>query len=1171
MKKLIFTILKIVIALILSVLLMGGIYYVVTVVYYKPPYVSFCIMALLVGLVIMSYFIVHYLRRLRQKKFVENIVAQDDLLLQKTKNEEYVRLTELRERWLSAINTIKGSSLAKRGNPLYVLPWYMIIGETDSGKSSSISHCGLSSISSEVGPVPGVASTRNCDWWFFDKAIVIDTAGKYTVPLDGKIDEAEWKEFLIQVATYRKKEPINGILITLPMDKLLLEGNDEIDKYANFVSERVNRIVRVLSAKIPVYVMITKTDKLAGFEAFEKTLSNDERDQAFGYTSLVSENHLTVVDRTIEFVTESLRKLVLVEDGSTSENSTVISDKAGILLLSENLKLLKDKIKRFIQVGFDNTIYHEEVLLRGIYFTSALQTGEISSLFADSYVEKVANDTISSNRRSYGYFLKNLFSEIMPKGRGLFQPIADFLRWKTITSNLALISVAILTLGSMGYISYCAQYSETRAEELGKAIELVSKNKFINEARISSLVNLMQVIDNIEDDFFFNYQFKFTKQTITSSLKAAKHYLVHEYEEYNMHELLSIPYWDKRINSDYDPKLDKLESDVPHRQAEAIGDAIMFFSIMDSYYQERLNNDDEDKKTKIFENLKYLNAENLMCKHFNYDNCINLFKRYIKYRDTFDKNVYLLEDVHSNLDGLLYKYKDFSWVERWANEKAPEVRAGSFLPMTFYPNKSYDFSGAFSIKGYKYIGALLDILPTKHSKMDLPLKKQVYMDYYASNFKNNWINFLYNIQKTSDDAPISERVSIIPVLTDPKHNPFFVVYDRAYKELSFISQFSPIDTNLMLVEQLSVANFSVKEKSSEISKLAAKAGITDDKISKIADPSKITGPIQEQMEDVAKLLEDYFKGIDTLMSFFSSNNDVYKGIQNSLTTTSDSNVLTALQKVMNGINRYLTPKTDDIRNSKEKVIISGSIPFTDTIHFLQHLSMDMTACAIQERWLNRVVTKVNDENVDLFGEKGIVSDFINKELSTLITEGIGGYESVDIYGMKVPFTPQFINFLNERKSIVQTANIKNVSVKMSTTPMEVNDEALLLPQSSLVTIHCKDNDYKLSNFNYENDMSFEWKKDECTSASLDISFEGFDLHTDYEGPYGLADFFQLFLYSETHDFTAFDFPGKENMFDATNLQWIRLSYKIKGGEDVVRSINASRTVRGVPQDSTYCK
>jgi len=95
-----------------------------------------------------------------------------------------------------------------RGNPLYVLPWYLVIGESGSGKTSAIRNAGLSSPITDTGPTTGISATRNCDWWFFEEAVILDTAGRYTIPIDEGPDKEEWKNFLIPPG----KVPAQGTL-----------------------------------------------------------------------------------------------------------------------------------------------------------------------------------------------------------------------------------------------------------------------------------------------------------------------------------------------------------------------------------------------------------------------------------------------------------------------------------------------------------------------------------------------------------------------------------------------------------------------------------------------------------------------------------------------------------------------------------------------------------------------------------------------------------------------------------------------------------------------------------------------------------------------------------------------------------------------------------------------
>ncbi len=85
-------------------------------------------------------------------------------------------------RFREALGTLKGRRFAGASGRrwLYQLPWYVMIGPPGSGKTTAIVNSGLSfPLADKFGrkAVGGVGGTRNCDWWFTDDAVLIDTAG----------------------------------------------------------------------------------------------------------------------------------------------------------------------------------------------------------------------------------------------------------------------------------------------------------------------------------------------------------------------------------------------------------------------------------------------------------------------------------------------------------------------------------------------------------------------------------------------------------------------------------------------------------------------------------------------------------------------------------------------------------------------------------------------------------------------------------------------------------------------------------------------------------------------------------------------------------------------------------------------------------------------------------
>ena len=104
MKRFLLGLLKIVLGLAIFTVVAALIVYVVVYHYQQSYWVAFLVIGILVAVGLIVQLILRFLKRFRQKKFVEHIIAQDDLLAQKAKNEEYTRINDLRNRWNAAIS-----------------------------------------------------------------------------------------------------------------------------------------------------------------------------------------------------------------------------------------------------------------------------------------------------------------------------------------------------------------------------------------------------------------------------------------------------------------------------------------------------------------------------------------------------------------------------------------------------------------------------------------------------------------------------------------------------------------------------------------------------------------------------------------------------------------------------------------------------------------------------------------------------------------------------------------------------------------------------------------------------------------------------------------------------------------------------------------------------------
>ena len=171
---------------------------------------------------------------------------------------------------------------------LYEQPWYVIIGPPGAGKTTALLNAGLRfPLAAEMGQgaVAGVGGTRLCDWWFTDDAVLIDTAGRYTTQdSDESADSAGWAEFLNLLRKYRKRRPVNGVLVAMSASDLLTLSPEEREANVAAVRRRLDELNRHLAITLPVYVIITKCDLIAGFTEYFDDQGVDGRAQVWGTT-----------------------------------------------------------------------------------------------------------------------------------------------------------------------------------------------------------------------------------------------------------------------------------------------------------------------------------------------------------------------------------------------------------------------------------------------------------------------------------------------------------------------------------------------------------------------------------------------------------------------------------------------------------------------------------------------------------------------------------------------------------------------------------------------------------------------------------------------------------------------------------------------------------------------
>ena len=299
------------------------------------------------------------------------------------------------------------------------LPWYVFIGPPGSGKTTALVHSGLRFIPPTAAggaPVSGVGGTRNCDWWFTEEAVLLDTAGRYTTQeSNSRTDAAAWHGFLALLKQHRPTPPLNGAFVAASVLDLMLWSKAERARFAAHVRMRVSELYAGLGARFPVYLLVTKTDLLAGFIEFFGDLDANERAQVWGSTfGLDADPSFLKGPYGEQFA--ALEERLNAEMLARIHEERDLQRRAAIYRFPQQFRAVGPLLGDFLVQAFGTQVNHRPIQLRGVYFTSGTQEGNpidrvLGALQRTFKLERGA----AANRGNSGksFFITRLLREVV--------------------------------------------------------------------------------------------------------------------------------------------------------------------------------------------------------------------------------------------------------------------------------------------------------------------------------------------------------------------------------------------------------------------------------------------------------------------------------------------------------------------------------------------------------------------------------------------------------------------------------------------------------------------------------------------------------------------------------------------------------------------------------------
>ncbi|WP_227391100.1 type VI secretion system membrane subunit TssM [Vreelandella malpeensis] len=393
------------------------------------------------------------LRELDTERAQEAALQQDPILAQIERQE-------------TSLNAVLGEITESLGggNARYRLPWYLVMGVENAGKTSLINRSGQNFALTHVMKASGQSSKQGqlgFDWWIGDQAVLIDPDGELLTQgaMEGgepqELQRRLWDHFVDWLERNRAQRPLDGVVLVLDLARLSHAQVAVRKAYAALLRSRLRELMERHGARLPVYVTFSKMDLLHGFDDFFRHYSRAARKAPLGFTFTPGSME-TPGQWEREFAADfdamltrlnQLLPTMLAECRDREERESVFR-------FVRQLAGLRDVLLGFLTESLSSDRFSTAAMVRGTYFTSVYQQGVPEDPFVDAAARRYGmDDSVQPAHRatrSALYFTEELFDKVIYPEAGLAADNARVTRRRERARNASLAFCAVLGVALVG-------------------------------------------------------------------------------------------------------------------------------------------------------------------------------------------------------------------------------------------------------------------------------------------------------------------------------------------------------------------------------------------------------------------------------------------------------------------------------------------------------------------------------------------------------------------------------------------------------------------------------------------------------------------------------------------------------------------------------------------------
>ncbi|HPL96517.1 MAG: type VI secretion protein IcmF/TssM N-terminal domain-containing protein [Smithellaceae bacterium] len=1110
-----------------------------------PWWVTLFVLLFIIGLIVGGVFLRELLTRGRGTKMQNAMLHQDDDEISTLSGKEKAEKKQMQAKWKEAIEVLRKSHLKKMGNPLYVLPWYMVIGESGSGKTTSLNSARLATPFPELAKTAGLSGTRNCEWWFLEQSIVIDTAGRYAIPVNGEPDWKEWRKFLSLLVKYRRKEPLNGLILSVAADKLINNGEDALKEEARTMRRRIDELMSVLGVKFPVYVLVTKCDLIRGINHFCARLPDESLRQPMG---MINQNLSTDIGAFLENALDTvgrrlrnMRMLILNQQDPKTVDFP-------LLFFPEEFDVIRGGLSVYVKALFGSNPYQETPMLRGLFFSSGKQKGNPTSHFEKTLGIRPVGEELPDTSR--GLFLHDFFARVLPRDRRLLFPTRRAIEWSSVTNNLGLVSWIILCVALCGLLSFSFVRNLAAISGISEEFQALPVLHGEDTADYKTMEGFRSTLLAVEEqnaDWWFP-RFGLHKSLHVERELKGKYCMLYQ-------DRFMVPYDQMLIQKarsfDADISDDLYARYMAHlvrrinilRSAPFISDPKRFDKmLLPRYFLPGVSDSLEGQETTDF-------REPLFVSYLAWREDTERMKKEILELETALKSLYALRgDSFNWLVELMSLHGDVlpvTLASFW-NEGATQQTTPTDVPA------AYTRAGKSVMDGF--IGELTAAYPAAPS---VRANRQSFEETYRLAAFQRWRDFMAGFTDGSRLLETQSDWDDMAVAVIHNGGPYMLLMDKVAHELSPLRKDSHDPDWLIEFDRYNAFRkqavaYKIGLLKTIGQKIGSLTGSSGRKVRQAAEKSdlRLRMSAGTGYRDYRDSLIQIMPAAESKQIAFQMTEQTFKD-DPATSRTPFYLAHKALRGLIAGVGEGKDPDPAIVD------FISG--PFD----FLWIYARRLTTAQLEGQWNEQVLAPTaglsqRQAMPMLVGPDGLVWKFITGSAAPFLNRNDQlGYYPKEVLGGTLLFGQQFYDFLNKGAKASATAQLrqKNYNVGISGLPTRANKDAAVQPHLVRLELQCGGTSQTLVNQNYPVGKTFYWSSESCGDVVLTIEAGDAVLTRRYMGPQAFPDFLREFR-GGTRTFGASEFPGEKDALRRLKIRFVQVAFRFVGSAPLLQTVES---------------